>query len=142
MSKSDTFENDLLKLIFWGTPIANLADNAVASPLTNLYLSLHSADPGEAGNQSTNEVTYTGYARVALARSAAAWAISGNVVNPVANIDFPEVTAGTGSATHVAIGTAASGAGKILYRLALSSAIAIAVGNVPRAKTTSSVTED
>ena len=37
MSKSNTFENDLLSLIFNGTAIANLADNASASPLTKLY---------------------------------------------------------------------------------------------------------
>ncbi len=48
MSKGNTFENDLLKLIFNATAIANIADNAGSSPLTNLYVSLHTADPGEA----------------------------------------------------------------------------------------------
>ena len=61
MSKSNTFENELLALIFNGTGIANLADNAVSGPLTNLYLALHTADPGEGGDQSTNEISYTGY---------------------------------------------------------------------------------
>jgi len=69
MSKSNAFENSLLKLIFNATAIANLADNAATSPLTNLYVSLHTADPGEAGDQSTNEVSYTSYARVAVART-------------------------------------------------------------------------
>ena len=73
MSKGDTFENDLLKLIFQAVAIANLADNAATGPLTNLYVSLHTADPGEAGNQSTSEATYTGYARVAVARTAGGW---------------------------------------------------------------------
>jgi hypothetical protein len=36
MSKSDTFENDILKLIFNATAIANLADNAASAPLTSL----------------------------------------------------------------------------------------------------------
>ena len=44
MPKSSTFDNDLLKLIFNATAIANIADNAGSSPLTNLYLSLHTAD--------------------------------------------------------------------------------------------------
>ena len=69
MSKGNTFENDILKLIFNATAIANIADNAASSPLTNLYASLHTADPGEAGDQTTNETSYTSYARVAVART-------------------------------------------------------------------------
>ena len=69
MSKGNTFENDLLGLIFNGTAIANLADDAATSPLTELYVSLHTADPGEAGDQTTNECAYTSYARVAVART-------------------------------------------------------------------------
>ena len=68
MSKGNTFENDLLKLIFNGTAIANLADDAGTSPLGNLYVSLHTADPGEAGDQTTNECAYSTYARQAVAR--------------------------------------------------------------------------
>ena len=51
MSKGNTFENDWMKLIFNATAIANIADNAASSPLTNLYVSLHTADPGETGDQ-------------------------------------------------------------------------------------------
>lgn len=58
MSKGNTFENDLLLLIFNATAIGNIADNAASSPLTNLYVSLHTGDPGEAGNQTTNECAY------------------------------------------------------------------------------------
>lgn len=65
MSKGNTFENDWLLLIFNATAIANIADNAASAPLTNLYVSLHTADPGEAGDQTTNEAAYTSYARVA-----------------------------------------------------------------------------
>lgn len=78
MSKGNTFENDVVKMIFNATAIANLADNAAVSPLTSLYVSLHTGDPGEAGNQGTNEATYTSYARVAVARSGAGWTVSGN----------------------------------------------------------------
>lgn len=143
MSKSNTFETDLLSLIFNGTPIANLADNAASSPLTNLYLALHTADPGEAGTQSTSEVSYTGYARVAVARTAGGWTVSGNSVSPVAAIEFGEMTAGTsGTATYATIGTASSGTGKVLYRGALTPSIAYAVGVVPRLRTTSTISED
>ncbi len=143
MSKGDTFENDLLKLIFNGTAIAGLADNAASTPLTNLYLSLHTADPGESGLQTTSEVNYTGYARVAVARTTSGWTVTGNSVSPVAAIEFGEMTSGTpGTATHAAIGTASTGGGKILYRGALSPAVAFNVGVVPRLRTTSTITEE
>ena len=143
MSKGNTFEDDLLKLIFNGTPIANLADNAGSSPLTNLYLALHTADPGEGGAQNTSEVSYTGYARVAIARTTGGWTVTSGSVSPVAAVEFGEMTSGTaGTATHVSIGTAASGAGKVLYKGALSPSIAYAVGVVPRLRNTSAITED
>lgn len=63
MSKGNTFENDLLQLIFNAVAIANLAQNGV-SPITNIEVSLHTADPGEAGDQTTSETAYTGYARI------------------------------------------------------------------------------
>lgn len=143
MSKGDTFENDLLKLIFNATAIANIADNAATSPLTNLYASLHTADPGESGNQTTNEASYTPYARIAVARTSGGWTVTGNSVSPVADITFAAHTSGsTTSLTHAAIGTAASGTGKILYKGALSVAIAMAVGVVPKIGSGSTITED
>jgi hypothetical protein len=143
MSKGDTFENDLLKLIFNATAIANIADNAASSPLTNLYVSLHTADPGEAGNQTTNEISYTGYARVAVARSGSGWTVSGSSVSPAADITFGQMTAGTGgTATHAAIGTASSGTGKILYSGALSPTIAVSNGVTPQITSGSAITED
>ena len=95
--KGNTFENDFLKLIFHGTAINFIAQNNSTSPLTNLYCALHTADPGEAGAQNTNETVYGAYARVAVARSAAGWTITDNVVNPVAEIQFPTCTSGTAS---------------------------------------------
>lgn len=142
MSKSNTFENDLQKLIFNGTAIANIADNAATSPLTNLYVALHTADPGEAGDQTTSEIAYTSYARVAVARTSGGWTVTGNSVSPVANIDFPAGTGGSGTATHFSIGTAASGAGKILHSGALSPTIVCGAGITPRITPASTITED
>lgn len=142
MSKSDAYENSLLKLIFNGTPFAGLADNAATSPNTNLFVALHTADPGEGGSQNTSEVSYTGYSRASVARSAAGWAVTGNSVSPAANIEFGAATAGTATATHITIGTAATGAGVVLYRGALSPTIAISNGVIPRINSTSTITED
>lgn len=142
MSKGDTFENDILKLILQGTAIANVADNAATSPLTNLYLALHTADPGEAGTQTTNEIAYTSYARIAVARSAGGWSIAGNVASLAANMDFPAATGGSGTATHFSVGTAISGAGKILYKGAIAPTIVVANGVTPRLTTGTTITED
>jgi hypothetical protein len=143
MSKGDTFENDWLKLIFNGTAIANLADNAASAPLANLFMALHTADPGENGTQATNETTYTGYARIAIARNAGGWTVTGNSVSPVANMDFGECTASPGNPiTHVSVGVAVSGASKILYRGALGTSITTAVAVIPRIKSTSTIVED
>jgi hypothetical protein len=143
MSKSNLFENDLLGLIFNGTAISSIADNTATSPLTNLFLALHTADPGEAGNQSTSEVSYTGYSRVAVARTSGGWTVTGNSVSPVAAIEFGEMTGGAGgTVTHASIGTASTGTGKILYSGALTPNITVALGVLPRIKNTSTITED
>lgn len=143
MSKSNTFENDILKLFFNGTAIANIADNAASSPATLLYASLHTADPGEAGNQSTNEISYTGYARTSIARTSGGFTVSGSSVTLTANVDFPEMTGGAGgTVTHFAIGTAASGTGKILYSGTTDPDHVIQTGNIPRLKTGTTITED
>lgn len=143
MSKGDTFENDFLKLIFNATAIANIADNAATSPLTNLYVSLHTADPGEAGSQTTNETAYTGYARVAVARTSGGWVVTSNSVSPVANVTFGQCTASPGGAiTHFGIGTASSGAGKLLYSGTVTPNITMAANVTPIIQSTSTITED
>ena len=132
MSFGNTFENDLMKLIFQGTAIANIADNAASSPPTNLYVSLHTADPGEAGDQTTSEATYSSYTRVAVSRDSGGWTVTGNAVTNAALIQFPQATGGTNTITHFAIGTAASSTGKVLARGALSASLAVSSGIQPQ----------
>ena len=142
-SKGNTFENDLLLLIFNATAIANIADNAASSPLTNLYIGLHTGDPGEAGNQTTNEISYADYARVAVARSGSGWTVSGNSVSPAANIDFATSGGGAGgTVTHMSIGTAASSTGKLLYKGTVTPNIVVTTGVLPRLTTATAITED
>src|SRR4029077_15501589 len=100
MSKSDVFENDLVKLLLWGTPIAGIADNAASAPLTQFYLSLHTADPSEAGTQTTAEAAYVGYARVAIGRNSTALDIVGNTGTLKNIASFPQATGGTAVVTH------------------------------------------
>lgn len=145
MSKSDTFEADLLKLIFNATPIANLADNAASSPLTNLSVALHTADPGETGTQTTSEATYTSYARVSVARTSGGWTISGTAPTqaaPAATITFPAGTGGSGTVTHFSVGPTGGGATKIFYSGTVTSNIVTGNGVTPALTTGSTITED
>jgi hypothetical protein len=145
MSKTNTFENDFLLLVFNNTNIADIGDATGLRGSTtagSLFISLHTADPGEASNQSTNEIAYTGYGRIALARTASNFSVSGNAVSFVNNVDFGACTAGTGTATHFGIGCALSGATKLLYKGALSVSIAVAAGVTPRINAGQCVTED
>jgi len=127
MSKGNTFENDLLLLLFNNTNIANLGDATGvrgSAAAGSLYVSLHTSDPGEAGDQTTGEISYTGYARVAVARSGAGWTVSSNQVSNAAAVTFGQMTAGAGgTVTHAAVGIASSGAGKILYKGPLGTSI-------------------
>lgn len=142
MSKGDTFENDLLKLIFNATAIANIADNAASSPLTNLYVALHTADPGEAGSQTTSEVAYTSYARVAVARTSGGWTVTTNSVSPAANIDFPAGTGGSGTVTHFSVGKTASGSTDIFFSGTVTPNIVTGNGVTPRLTTATAITLD
>lgn len=128
--------------MFNATAIANIADNAASGPLTNLYVSLHTADPGEAGDQTTNETSYTSYARVAVARSGAGWTVTANSCSPASTISFPACTGGSATITHFAIGTASSGAGKLLYSGTVTPNISVSSGVTPQLTTASTITED
>jgi hypothetical protein len=127
MPKGTTTCNNVLKLIFNATAWANVADNAASSPLTNLFLSLHTADPGVGGSQTTSETSYTNYARVSVVRTTSGWtaATTASTQN-VALLQFPQCGATGATVTHVAIGTLTSGAGVILYSGALNSSLSVA----------------
>lgn len=147
MSKGNTFENDILQLIFNNVDIADIGD---ASGLQNsatagsLYVALHTADPGEAGTAATSETAYTDYARVAVARTAGGWTVSGNAVTNTAQITFPQCGVTGATITHASVTTASTGTSKILYSGALSSSLAVANQITPffAAGTGVTVTED
>lgn len=146
MSKSNTFENELLLHLFQNADIANIGDaaglqNSVAAG--SLYLALHTGDPGEAGTATTSEIAYTGYARQAVARAAGGFTVSGNTVTLTSNVDFPEMTGGAGgTVTFFSVVKELTGASVILYSGAVSPTIAVATGVTPRLKAATSVTED
>ena len=145
MSKTNTWENDLLLLMFNNTN-SSLHGDATglrgSSTAGSYYFSLHTADPGEAGDQTTSEAAYTSYARVAVARSGSGFTVSGNSVAVAADVSFPEGTGGSGTATHWGLGCSASGTGKLLYKGAISPSIALGSGVTPILSAGTVVTED
>jgi hypothetical protein len=113
-----TFANDLIKLVFQTTTITGIAVNDTGTPLTALFLSLHTASPS-GGSQTTSEVTYTSYARKSISRASGAggFTASTNTMNLTDSTNaFVAGTGGSGTATHCEVGTVtlASGAGKTL----------------------------
>lgn len=145
MSKSNNWEQGLVQLLFNNTAYTLVGDAAGLLPSAaagSLFLSLHTADPGEAGDQTTSEVAYTGYARVAVVRTTAGFTCSGGAVTLVNNTDFPVGIGGSGTATHFGIGTSTSGTGKLLYKGALTPSIVCGNGVTPRINSGVVVTED
>jgi len=133
MPKSTSASNSILALIFNATTWADIAENDSSSPATNLYLSLHTADPGVGGSQTTNETSYTNYARIAIVRTTSGWDVpSGGATANAALAQFAQCGASGATLTHVAIGTGASGTGLVLYAGALTSSLAVANGIQPQ----------
>lgn len=134
MSASNAFETLLLQLIFENANAANIGDATGlrgSSTAGSLYISLHTADPGEGGSQTTSEATYTSYARVAVARSTAAWTASGNSVSNDAAINFPACTGSSSTCTYFGVGTDSAGAGTLLFSGVMTSALAVSTGITP-----------
>ena len=137
MSASNSFENGLLLLLFNNTAYANWGDATGLRATTtagSLFVALHTADPGEAGSQTTSEANYTGYARVAVARSSGGWTVSGTAPTQAANaaaVTFGLCSAGSNTITHFSVGRDTSGAGEILASGALTANLAVSAGITP-----------
>ena len=127
MSKGNTFENDVL-LITFNASLASHLGVLSTTGNANLYVALHTGDPGEGGSQTTSECAFGSYARQAAARSGSGWTVSGNSAVNFATISFPECSSGSETVTHVSIGTSSSGAGQILYSGALNASRSVSSG--------------
>jgi hypothetical protein len=135
MSKSNTLENAWLNLFFNGTAINGIATAGMATRQTEWWISLHTADPGDTGSQTTNETSYTSYARHKLNRATGTggWVASTDgAVYPGATIVFPQCTGGSATITHAGIGSATSGAGTLYYSGTVTPNLSISNGVTPR----------
>lgn len=135
MSMTNAAEAAFLDLLFLNVDWANIGDAAGlqnSAAAGSFYISLHTADPGEAGDQSTNEVSYTGYARVGVARTAGGWTRTVSTIANTALVQFGQCTGGSATATHFGIGTDSAGAGNLLLKGALNASLSISNGIQPQ----------
>jgi hypothetical protein len=124
MSFGNTAETAVLNQVFVGTALPWNAN-------TNLYIALHTADPGEAGTATTSEATYGSYARATLTR-ASDFTVAGNTVSNANLEQFATASSGSNVITYASIVDTASGAGTIIVRAALSSSITVSTGVQPQ----------
>jgi hypothetical protein len=97
--------------------------NASYTSPTNLYVSLHTADPTDDG--SGTEVSGGSYARTAVTMGAPT---NGSGTNS-ADVQFPQCTSDWGSVTHIAIWDATT-AGNMLFHTPLDTTKNITTGDV------------
>lgn len=135
MSATNAFEDKILTLYGQNTDAANIGDAAGLQASTtagSIHVSLHTADPTETATlQTASEAAYTSYARQAVARSGAGWAVASGVMDNVAAITFPQATGGSETETHFGLGFAVSGAGSLDISGALDSNLAVSVNVQP-----------
>lgn len=134
MPKSTPTCNSIINLMYRAVAWANVADNAAASPFTNVYVSLHTAPLTPATNsQLENETAYTNYDRVAAARGAGFDAAAGGATANSGTLSFPQCGASGSTITDVATGTAdLPSAGTVWHTGALNSPLAVANGITPQ----------
>lgn len=134
MPKATAICNSILNLMYRAIPWASVADNAAASPLSSVYLALHTAGlTASTGLQNQSEIAYTGYARKVTSRSAVDWtAAAGGTVSNATLQQFAQCGATGGTATDVSTGVGATGATAAWHFGALNSPLAIANGITPQ----------
>lgn len=122
--KSDYLETTLLNSVLRGVAFPAMTTGSN-------YVSLHTADPTDAGTGT--EVSGGAYARVAVSRATGSWAAPADNVGSqrtsnVAAVTFPNPTAAWGTVTYFGIFDAITG-GNLLYSGALGTSRTIAAGD-------------
>ncbi len=135
MSAQDFFEDDNLEHLFINLALPNLGDAAGLQPSAgagSFFTSLLTALPAESvSDQTVNEATYTPYARIGVARSAAGWTVAAGVVDNDSPITYAQATSGSDTLTHFGLGFLAAGVGFLDMVGVLASALAVSVGITP-----------
>jgi hypothetical protein len=138
MSKSNSFETQLLQHLFNNTSIANVGDAtglpAAAAP-GNLYVRLYTSAVVVDDATIGTECAYTGYVArgVAVPRTAGGWTVAGNNASNTAAVTFGACSAGSETVRYFAIwkdNTTTADAQR-LYWGQLTSDLAVSAGITP-----------
>jgi len=134
MSATNAFETSLLGLLFLNVDAANVGDaaglqNSAAAGV--FWISLHTADPGEAGTQATSETAYTNYARQDEARDAAQWTVTNDVADNDNAIGYPACGVTGATLTDFGLGSANAGAGNLFLKGTLTAPLIVSSGITP-----------
>jgi hypothetical protein len=111
VAKQVAFRNQIVKYVTKSEAPSWIANS-------NLWVSLHHTAPVWSDNQTQYEISYPGYARQPIARSAAGWTYNtatGTASN-ASEIEFPNPSGGSAEEVWwVGIGTDETGDGQLLY---------------------------
>lgn len=139
-AKGNSLSTSILALLLNATAITNVAQNGT-SPLTVIYLSLHTASPGATGNQATSEAAYGSYARQSISRTSSGFTVGTASATLTSAVSFPAATSGSETETFFGVGTASTGAGVLWYFGPISPTIAVSSGVTPQLTTGTTITE-
>lgn len=125
MGMSNAFKAQILDHILNNAAIPNVGDAGGLQPSVadgDLFVALHTADPGAGGTQATSETTYTGgYARQPVSRDGTDWTAPGATSTNVGAVTFAAPTNVVGQViTHFSLGVAVAGATVYITAAALA----------------------
>jgi len=134
MSATNAFETSLLGLIITNADAANVGDaaglqNSAAAGV--FWISCAVGDPGETGDQTTNETVYTNYARQDEARDTTQWTVTNNTADNDNAISFPTCGVTGATLTHFGLGSAQTTAGNLFLYGALTASLIVSAGVTP-----------
>lgn len=134
MGKSTAWQSGHLKLVFQNVAFASIGDSGgllSSSASGNLYVSLHTSDPGNSSLQNLYEATYSGYARVSVPRGTSYWTVTGSACTNAASITFP-ISGGTDNTiSHFGVGVSPTGSGLLLYSGSFNTSKTFLTGDTP-----------
>lgn len=136
MSATNAFETALLQHIFQNADVANVGDATGLRGSTTagvFWVSLGVGSPGETGDQTTNETSYTNYGRVSVTRASGAggWTVTGDTADNTSAVDFAQCGASGATLTDFGIGSNQTTAGNLFLYGALGASRVVSDGITP-----------
>jgi hypothetical protein len=95
---------------------------------SNVYVALHTGDPGETGD--SNEVSTTSYSRASTSANGD-WTRSGNTFENAVDISFPQAQENWGTISHFSLWDGSSGSDNAIAYSALNSSRSVETDDSP-----------